>query len=483
VLPIARSRLGSIALYVALVFGAAPTIERPAIADEPDVVRSVALRAGLGRMAEADIAIDPGDPLHLVAAADPYDDPVRIAIAESADGGKTWGSAQTLVPPGFSKSYDPTVRIEPDGDVVVVGGASQEGEPDCQPGSAIFLARIAGGDVGYEVIQGPKPDTYFDRPRMTQDEQGLRTYVSWTRSKGAGAECLAVPMASTTMLARSGPDGGFWPRRPLPSTGLPAPFGSSLAVDPHGRLYLSVAERAPGEAVRVVLMWSEDEGRTFSNPQVIGENPELPSSVPGLGGFVASVPTVTTGPDGRVAVAWASPSFEGSETRVFERLPDGTVHRLSTRSRPERYELFPNVAYDPWGDLWLLTGREAAGPIRFVLRTRTAAGWSRRLELGTGPAAPYAEVGQFLGLAAEGNTVAAAAPVNGETESSLQILTLRREDALPAGAPEAAGPRTAHESATRATEDRAAGTEFLVMVTALTGAGFVVGVVLLRRRG
>jgi hypothetical protein len=437
-------------------------------------VRSVALRSGLGRMAEADIAIDPRDPLHLVAAADPYDDPVTIVIAESEDGGRTWDAGRAVLPPGFAKSYDPTVGFAQDGDVLVVGGASDEGQPDCQPRSSIFLARVAGGGVTYDLIQAPEADAYFDRPRMTQDEDGVQTYVTWTRSEGEGVECFASPVASTTMFARSRENGSFAPPIALPSTGFPAPFGSSLAVDQRGRLYVSVAERIPGAAVRVVLMWSEDNGRTFSNPQVIGENAELPSSVPGLGGFVASVPTVTTGPDDRVAVAWSRPTSAGSTVRVVERLPDGTSQSLSPRGQPGRYDLLPNVAYDPWGDLWLVTARHSAATVRFVVRMRYGARWSSPFEVGGGAAAPYVEMGQFLGLAAEGETVAAAAPVNGEAASFLRILVHRRHPTSP--------DRTGQRGDLRSTREKAGSNDVLAAVAVVVGIGLAAGLVLVRRR-
>jgi hypothetical protein len=475
VLSIASPRLRPFWLSLLLFVNAAVSMSGgSATAHRSDLVRSVALRSGLGRMAEVDIAIDPRDSTHLVAAADPYGDPVRIVISESHDGGKTWDVGPVVAPPGFAKSYDPTVEFDQRGDVIVVGGASDEGEPDCQPRSAVFHARVHGDGVTYDLIQPPQPDTYFDRPAMTHDEERGRTYVTWTRSSGEGAECLATPLGSTTMFAHSGVDGTSAQPTALPSTGLPAPFGSSLAVDERGRLYVSVAERIPGAALRVVLMWSDDEGRSFSKPHVVGENAELQSSVPGLGGFVASVPTVTTGRDGRVAVAWSSPTSQGSKVRVVERLPDGSLQSLSPRGRPGRYDLFPSVAYDPWGDLWLLAARQSGAYIRFVLRAREGTRWSSPSQVGAGPAAAYAEVGQFLGLSAEGETVAVAAPVNGERASFLRILVHRREARVGTGT----SPRT---QTRRATRDEAGSNDLVMAVVAIVGAA-VAAAFLLRRR-
>jgi hypothetical protein len=425
---------------------AAPAATAVAITDQPH------------RMAEPAAAVDPANPRGIVVAADPYRRPVRIVIATSTDGGASWGRQVTVLPPGFAKSYDPTLAFAPDGAVLVAGGASAAGRPNCQPGSAIFLARLGAGGIRYLVVRRARgPGSYADRPAMALDRRSGRAYLTWTESIGAAAECQGVPSRSVTMLATVDPAGTVGRARALPASGLPAPFGSAPAVDASGVLQVAVRERAPARNLeRVVAVGSADGGASFGRPVVVGEGPLGPSQLPGLGGILASIPSISASLDGRVAVAWSASTASGPRALVAERSPQGRWRRVALPPATAAAGLWPTVAYGSDGTCYLVAARLTAGTLRFALSARTDR-WQAPVTLASAPAGGYQEVGELLGLGAAAGTVVAAVPLDGADRS--RLLVWRRRDppapvapAAPssmARVPAGGGPSAAGPSSTR----------------------------------
>ena len=384
-------------------------------------LETIVLTAGPGAMAESAVAIDPADRDHLVVAADPYLDPVRIVLRESYDGGRTWSKPVDIVPPGFAKSYDPSVVIMPGGRVVVLGGSSQQGAPNCQPGSAIFLAKLDGRGVRYSLVQEPEGDIYVDRPRMISDPPTGVMFATWTLSVGSGAECLAAPVRSSIMFTRSLQDGTFARPTPLPSSGFPAPFGSSMAIGETDSLHVAIRERDPSGGDRIVVVSSPDGGRSFSKPDVLATTPAFPAAIPGLGGFVSGTPVIAGDPETGLTVAWPSSEPNGSRIDVARRTREGRWAAVQPIGKGGGYDLFPSISYDGTGRLWLLNARYSSGSISFAVRNRGRR-WSRPRIIGRGPAGGYAEIGQFLGFTVTGDRILAAVPIDG-TRSRLKIFT------------------------------------------------------------
>lgn len=437
---------------------------------------STALKAGPGAMAEPAVAIDPSDPDHFIAAADPYLAPVRIVVRESNDGGETWSEPIDVVPPAFSKSYDPSVAVLTDGRVVVVGGASQEGAAHCQPGSAVFLAELRDGPPRYSLIQQPQDGVYVDRPQMIADPRSGAMFVSWTRSAGTGAECLAAPLRSSIMFTRSLSGRTFSPATSLPSTGFPAPFGSSMTVGDDGSVHVATREAGMNGTDRIIVVSSDDGGGSFSSPTTIAETAAFPGSISGLGGFTSGVPVIAAGPRG-VAVAWPRVDDGGSRLEVALRPTGGAWHRLRPLGTRAGYEIFPGVSYDGAGRLWLLYARYSAGTMTFILRHRAPRGWSSPRTIAAGPAGGYVEVGQFSALAASGERIVAAVPVDGAA-SRLTVFSKLLDAPPPSSLSADPGPPDAREPGPAATprpESRLRSTLLLLL------GGGLVGAIVLRR--
>jgi hypothetical protein len=409
------------ALVAVAAFLGAAAVAPPVTPAAATPTSTVALTAGPRRMAEPAVAVDPRNPRRIVAAADPYLNPVRIQIAISEDGGATWSAPTVVLPPGFAKSYDPTVAFARDGSVLVAGGASSVGRPQCQPGSAVFVAEVGDGRVSYLLVRDARADgAYVDRPAFAYDRARDRLYVDWTESSGPGAECRGAPVASHVALSAATRGAAFDAPRTLPSSGLPAPFGAPIAVARDGTVAVVVGEHEPGRRSRAVVVRSTDGGRTFGAPAVAVEVPAVPASVPAIGGFVSPLPSIAPGPDGETAVAWSH--HEGPAATPTIVVDDGAGFApLSPPPDAGPLELLAQVAYDRSGRLWVLSAQAAAGTVRFVLRSHEAGAWTPATVVAEGRGGSYLELGEALGMAVTPSAVVTAVPVDAAAGSALLV--------------------------------------------------------------
>lgn len=406
-----------------------------------------ALSAGPGQMADAAVAVDPAEPMHLAAVADPYSGGVHIELTESRDGGHTWSPPLRLLPPGTTKSFDPTVLILGDGRLVVVGGASGTGRAFCQPASRVFVATVADGKASFDIVQPPRPAVYVDRPTATTDPTSNTVVLSWTESSGAGAECLGLP-AKATVFVRQWGDGSACPApRPLGSTGSPSAFGAGLARA-GGSVVAAVRELGSGTRSRLAVSASSDGGCTFGAPQLVDEGPQAPAKPAATGGFAVGVASAVLSPDGSVTVAWSVASGTGVSTRVLRRpggQPDAGFTSLAAPADVAAVELVPTLVADRAGGVWLATASARPGGLAFLVR-RWAGAWAPTVTVVTGSTGRYQELGQGLGLAAAGPVLAVAVPLNGPASSSLIVATEAVPD--PPRRPEAPRPNPARPPST-----------------------------------
>lgn len=413
----------------------------PTGAQTGSTTAAVAFTARLGAMAEASIAVDPANSRHLVAAANPYDGRARIRLATSEDGGITWSPPRVLLPPGFAKSYDPVVFLDGKGAMLVVGGASGVGQPNCQPGSAVFLAVVDKGAVTYQLVRDARKDgAYVDRPGFALSRLDGLAHVTWTESSGPGASCLGTPIRSTVMIASGRPAEPFDAPVTLPTSGLPAPFGATPVVAADGTVLVAIGEHGPAGRSRATVTTSSDRARTFSPAEVVFDGVSPANSIRGVGGFVATVPSIAVQPSGRTAVAYVqsgSGDRLGSAAVVFERSPGASWLAISPPTEAGTAELLPRVVYDRSGTMWLLSARAAGGIIDLSLRRRSA-DWEEPISIVRGRADRYVEIGQALGFVATDGAVIGAAPINRTADSALIVATHRIPEPEPSLRAEAA---------------------------------------------
>jgi hypothetical protein len=261
--------------------------------------------------AEPALAVDPRNPLHLLAAAqivppgDPAGDRRQLGTFLSVDGGRSWRSNGAL--PGSSPrllGLDVSVAFDSRGTGYVLG---EEQRSVRDPVAPLYLWRaLAGG-------------RRFAAPLAVAGGPGCcdHAWLAIDRTRGARAGMLYV--AYTTVAAvvvRRSIDGG---RHWSPATTVPVPasagaanhpIGPVAAVDAGGTLH--VAYFAPSSG-RIVVASSSDGGTTFSASVVPGPATGTPSiaagdslyvTFPGARGARQVVTTAVSRDGGR---SWRAP--------------------------------------------------------------------------------------------------------------------------------------------------------------------------------
>ena len=407
-------------MVVAAVAGllAAAGIGSSAPAGASGPVRGTALTAGAGMMAEAAVAIDPRRRTHLAAAADPYLNPPRVLAALSVDGGHRWSKPVEVRPPGYVKSYDPQVQFAPDGDLVVVAGASRAGAPGCHPGSVVFAAHVHGRAVTYRMLAAAGPSEFVDRPVTLPRPGGL--LVTYTASAGPGAQCRATPLRSRIWLQRLDWALGLQVRTPVPAaTGRV--YGSSLAVFGAGRLAIATMATRPAGRVAVSVAVGGADSGGLRLAATVPAGAAVPITVPPLGGVVTAMPVVAGAAGSPLVLAWSQRAGRRVHT-VVARSSDGRhFTMLAPPPAGGVAQLVPTLVVSVVGETMLTEADVvSAAQVRFPVWRLTGRRWSPLGSAGRGTAG-YAELGEALGVAAAAGQVAVAVPVQRSRTSTLAV--------------------------------------------------------------
>lgn len=220
------------------------------------------------RHVESVVAVNPRDPLNLIAASMVFGEAGGVAVYSSRDGGRSWKRSANgaLSRPLFGGGQDPALAFDPDGNayLATIGnelalwkssdGGQSWGEPAVVPGAAYDRDWVGCDRSGREGLRGlvyvaaKHPIAVFDHP---------------------GADLIAV--------ATSSDGGGSFP---FPRLFLPAPektlvnMVSDFLVTPEGKLVLALQAFAPENlhAGRLLTgsyptLVSSDAGRSFSPPR------------------------------------------------------------------------------------------------------------------------------------------------------------------------------------------------------------------------
>jgi len=221
-----------------------------------------------GYFTEPAIAVDPHNPLHVVAA---YQDNAHAAY--SRDGGRTWAIATGVEPPDYRVSGDVSITFDNQGDAVLcfiafdrLGTADYWAHDATRNG--IFVRRSRDGgetwDSDYRTVHAwptapgiPWEDKPYIVADNTQGPYAGTLYIGWTEF---------TLDRSVIVFSRSSDRGQVWstPIRISTQAGLPRDDNGSVegftgAVGPDGTLYVVWSDGA-----HVVFTSSRDGGRTFA---------------------------------------------------------------------------------------------------------------------------------------------------------------------------------------------------------------------------
>lgn len=390
---------------------AMPSVIPPTVTVGP---ASVAMSARTSQLGETSVAVDPSNSDHIVVLADLYGAPTSIVMVESLNGGRTWSKARPLVPPGSVTSYDSDIRFTPTGEFMIAGGAARPTSPGCNADSLIFIADVdSTGRITYRLVRSVLGLNQFaDRPALAVDPLTGEAYVSWTESHGSLAACRGRPARSSTQLSHAEVNEAFSTPVRIPSSGLRAPYGSSLALLRSGSVLVAVGEYGIGGESRLVITESSDQGLTFSMPVVLARRPAATRKWEWRG-WALGVPSLAVVGD-RVAVSWVDTTGARQSPMVFERIAQHWIDIRPTPS-PVADALLVTVRFTADGALWLAVASITDTSITYSVDHRKER-WSGPQALASSPAS-FRELGELVGVDSFGSTTIIAVPIDAPERS------------------------------------------------------------------
>jgi hypothetical protein len=283
---------------------------------------------------EVHIETDPGQPRHLVAAANAQG---GFDVYVSWDAGGSWNRthvspedvASAAGHPGFAALSDPVVAFGPDGMVYLSGLAYV-------PTSAVVVAESTdGGETWTEanVVHESDPATSFnDKEWMAVSPVTGSIVVAWQKEPAVdqlrrldGTVPAVDPDPGNIVVSRSEDGGESW-SEPVEVDRGRDNNGTQVLFTPDGRahlLWMNYERRAIDYVV------SHDDGRTWTDPEAIAEGIAV---VPPYDRYqrMHTLPGFAAGPDGEVLAAvwhdrragdadvWAVASGDGGQTWTDE---------------------------------------------------------------------------------------------------------------------------------------------------------------------
>jgi hypothetical protein len=239
---------------------------------------------------EPSLAVDPGNPLHLVGAWQQD----RIATsgaagqiaAASIDGGRTWslGSAAFSRCTGgsaaagldYERVSDPWVTISPNGTAYQMTVAFDDPKSDGSRNEMLVSRSDDGGltwDQPVTLIHDKTAEAYNDKNSITADPRDSNlVYAVWTRELTA-EETPDNPYVAPAMFARSTDRGRSWEQaRAIYSPAGMAVTGNIILVLPNGGLvdvFTLNSHEAAGVRYDFGVVRSSDQGVSWSAPTIV----------------------------------------------------------------------------------------------------------------------------------------------------------------------------------------------------------------------
>jgi BNR repeat-like domain len=284
-----------------------------------------------GGEVEPQLAMNPGNPLHLLGAwqQDRWSNGAARGTsgAVSFDGGDTWQASRAPFSQcgggnagnggDYERATDPWTTISPDGVAyqmaLGISGASFTGTSV----SAMLAARSADGGKSWStpatLIRDTGATFFNDKNMLVADPRDARfIYAVWGRLRDNGN--------GPAWFARSVNGGNSWePARNVYDPGADnQTFGNQLIVMPDGSLvnvFMDIIRTATANSLKgsfMRLVRSADRGTTWSAPITVAEYLGLGVREPATGLAVrdgAGLPSAAVGPDGRLHMVWQDSRF------------------------------------------------------------------------------------------------------------------------------------------------------------------------------
>src|SRR3989441_5098791 len=313
-----NSLLLSLALVAYLTQPAAAQSLAPAkgprnITFGPDGVVFPGQSSKLGQV-EPGIAVNPADPLNLVAGFFEYPSPLKSVpcrFAFTTDGGVTW-SAGGSVPLQTQGDFcaDPSIAADATGNFYYAYIDDSPGKGQSVGNTNIQVAKSTDGGRSFPTFSIADQGVSNDKSYLTVDTQ--------PRSRFNGTVYVAYTSSGVGVRVAVSRDGGLTWSAPVAVTSATiSQLGTLPVVAPDGTVYVFYAEsNNTMGSLGIMFAKSADGGLTWSPPGAVATHLPSPAffnlrnadpkfgSAAGPGLFSNSMPAASIAPDGTIFVAW-----------------------------------------------------------------------------------------------------------------------------------------------------------------------------------
>jgi len=400
---------------------------------------------------ETTIALDPLQPLNLVAGTNDYrNGDTDAGLALSFDGGLTWSASTLASLNGASAKYstqgDPSLAAYPGGTFYYAYIDFNRNDDQ----NRLCVARSTDGGATWPQVgvvidhSGGGSHDFEDKELLAVDTTGGafdgNVYVAWTRFPASAPNRVMFSRSTDGGTTYSSPaqisdfaDGGYQ--------------GTSPVVGPNGTVYVAFYHFGT-----VQIDKSTDGGATFGADVTVAPINDISSPIPGSAFRTFSFPNLAvdrsgTATDGNLYVVWADESGPtGDPDILFTRSLDGgaswsTPIRVSDDTNAA-YQFMPAIAVSPDGTITVSFSDERAAPgtgFYDVYITQSFDGgqtFRRNARINREPSDSSMDgfsgtfIGDYTGIAAS-NTLFApywtdCRPSNGNAEGYVRALRMRR---------------------------------------------------------
>ncbi len=331
---------------------------------------------------EPAIAIDPNDPLHLVAAGNDYggfNDDAWVGYYVSWDGGKTW--SRDLIPgylggpisqlTGYRAAGDPVVCFDSASNVYISGICFKRPINPFNPlgfgfnvgrDDGIFVAKSTDGGITFDQVRIVMPAlsstiSFHDKEWMAVDLNNGNVYVIWV-------VFTAFSMANV-LFSRSTDGGNRFSRLTVISeyrTGELNSQGSTIQVTPDGTVHVAWIDF---NEMAVRYCYSTDQGQSFSTPQSICDVEEIPrDDLPNCGYrtptlLMSAVDLSDTNTSGNLYITWNDYRYGDADILLIHSKDGGNTWSEPIRVNNDtmnnnKDQFFSAVAVSPQGYVHLI---------------------------------------------------------------------------------------------------------------------------------
>ncbi|MEW6743238.1 MAG: sialidase family protein [Planctomycetota bacterium] len=322
---------------------------------------------------ETSVAVNPLNPLNIVAACNDYrTGTVQTGHFASLDGGQTWVDGVFALKPGYAFSGDPTVTFDHLGNAYVL--CMQYWSAN---GSAVYCYKSTNGGVTWDNGKQIDLDQANDKPMVSCDLSNGpyrgNLVVAWDR--------FGTPSGDHIYVSRSQDQGANWSTsQRINGSGSTTTIAPDVAIGANSVVYVMWADRGTFD---IWVDRSFDGGASWGSDILVSAFSSIPSPLPGSYFRTFDIFSMdadwSAGPhSGNVYIAWhnwESPTPRHADIRFSRSTDQGATWSPSIKVNDDglvRDQFFPWVVTDGHGNCNVVFYDRRDDPSDYLIHTYVA---------------------------------------------------------------------------------------------------------------